>query len=76
MNCKNNFTVLLFVSLVALMLSCSQAQNKKGTSTGIKTGSSISDQNVSADKNRLVGIGNEQIIRTKLAFRQFRMMAI
>jgi hypothetical protein len=55
MNCKNNFTVLLFVSLVALMLSCSQAQNKKGTSTGIKTGSSISDQNVSADKNRLVG---------------------
>jgi hypothetical protein len=55
MNYKNIFTVLLFVAMAALMLSCSQKQNKKGTTASIKTASSITNQNIPADKNRLAG---------------------
>jgi hypothetical protein len=55
MNYKNYFTVLLFVAMAAFMLSCSQTQNKKGTTGSIKTASSVTNQNIPADKNRLVG---------------------
>jgi hypothetical protein len=54
MNYKNKF-IFLFVAWAAFVISCSQDQNKKGTTASIKTASSIANQNIPADKNRLVG---------------------
>ena len=55
MNYKNNFAVLLFVAMAAVMLSCSQKQNKKGPATDVKTDIPAAKQKMPADKNRLVG---------------------
>jgi hypothetical protein len=55
MNYKNTFILFLIVALAALVISCSQAQNKKGPATEVKTDFPAATQKIPADKNRLVG---------------------
>jgi hypothetical protein len=54
MNYKNKF-IFLFVAWAALVISCSQTQNKKGPATDVKKDIPAAKQNIPADKNRLVG---------------------
>jgi hypothetical protein len=55
MNYKNKFILFLIVGWAALMLSCCHSQNKNGTTATIKNASSLANQNLPADKNRLIG---------------------
>jgi hypothetical protein len=55
MNHRNKFILFLIVAWAALMISCSQTQNKKGSATGVKKDIPAAKQKIPVDKNRLVG---------------------
>jgi hypothetical protein len=55
MNYNNKFILFLIAASAALMISCSQTQNKKGPATDVKKDIPAAKQIIPADKNRLIG---------------------